>query len=88
MIGLGGESWGFFVGYLIPAIMMALAIAVFVLGTPKYRIQKPQGSVLAKSVRVSYTSSIVFITDINMFILLLYRLFMRQYGLNVDRKQV
>lgn len=44
--GLGGVSWGFFIGYLIPAIAMGLAIVVFMIGTPRYRILPPAGSVL------------------------------------------
>jgi len=51
---LGGPDWGFFVGYTIPAIAMAFAIGVFILGTPKYRFQKPQGSVLARAIYVCY----------------------------------
>eukprot|EP00597_Dinobryon_sp_UTEXLB2267_P005647 CAMPEP_0170080918 /NCGR_PEP_ID=MMETSP0019_2-20121128/16920_1 /TAXON_ID=98059 /ORGANISM="Dinobryon sp., Strain UTEXLB2267" /LENGTH=662 /DNA_ID=CAMNT_0010295097 /DNA_START=50 /DNA_END=2038 /DNA_ORIENTATION=- len=51
---LGGEKWGFFIGYSIPAIMMALAIAIFVLGTPRYRIAQPQGSVLATAAKICY----------------------------------
>jgi peptide/histidine transporter 3/4 len=50
--GLGGEDWGFFVGYTIPAVAMATGIVIFVIGTPKYRYQKPKGSVLARSARV------------------------------------
>lgn len=49
---LGGEEWGFFVGYLIPCIMMGLAVFIFIAGTPKYVIQKHQGSVLAATLKV------------------------------------
>jgi solute carrier family 15 (peptide/histidine transporter), member 3/4 len=45
--GLGGEKWGFFVGYLIPCCMMAIAICVFVSGTSKYRRIPQSGSVVA-----------------------------------------
>ena len=50
--GLGGEEWGFFIGYTIPAIAMALAICIFLIGTPKYTINKPQGSILARSFNI------------------------------------
>lgn len=49
---LGGEEWGFFVGYTIPSIMMALAILIFLAGTPKYKINPPRGSVVATAVKV------------------------------------
>lgn len=49
---LGGEEWGFFAGYMIPCVMMALAIIVFVSGTPKYTMLPPRGSVLADSAKV------------------------------------
>lgn len=32
---LGGPDWGFMAGYSIPCVAMALAIIVFVAGTPK-----------------------------------------------------
>eukprot|EP01034_Spumella_vulgaris_P039545 gene39545-48860_t len=51
---LGGSEWGFFVGYTIPAIMMAMAILVFLLGTPKYTHNTPQGSILATAVKICY----------------------------------
>jgi hypothetical protein len=50
--GLGGEDWGFFVGYLIPCMMMALGIAVFVAGSGSYRINQPQGSAVATAVNI------------------------------------
>lgn len=50
---LGGADWGFFVGYSIPAIFMAMAILIFVMGSGRYRQQSPKGSVLAEAVHVS-----------------------------------
>jgi peptide/histidine transporter 3/4 len=44
---LGGENWGFFVGYMIPVIFLALAVVIFIIGTPKYKMSKPNGSVIA-----------------------------------------
>lgn len=32
---LGGQEWGFMVGYSIPCIAMSLALVVFMAGTPK-----------------------------------------------------
>jgi hypothetical protein len=49
---LGGEEWGFFVGYTIPSIMMGLAIIIFVMGTPRYKTNPPRGSVVATAVKV------------------------------------
>jgi len=43
---LGGESWGFFVGYLIPAIMMCFGVSVFVSGSSRYKKVRPSGSML------------------------------------------
>jgi peptide/histidine transporter 3/4 len=51
---LGGEDWGFFVGYLIPCTTMAMAIVVFLIGSPRYRKQKPSGSVLATAFSICY----------------------------------
>eukprot|EP01041_Mallomonas_annulata_P006536 gene6536-13231_t len=52
--GLGGVRWGFFVGYTIPAVMMILAIIVFVSGTKRYKISKPQGSVLGVAAKICF----------------------------------
>ena len=51
---LGGQDWGFFVGYMIPFIMMALAIVVFLAGTPKYAISNPQGSAVGTALAVCW----------------------------------
>lgn len=50
--GLGGLEWGFFAGYMIPTIMMAVAMAIFIIGTPKYKVATPVGSVLSTCVRI------------------------------------
>ena len=50
---LGGLDWAFFVGYLIPAIMMGLAIFIFWLGTPKYRTVPAQGSALERAFKIA-----------------------------------
>jgi hypothetical protein len=52
--GAGGEDWGFFVGYSIPTCMMAVAIAVFLMGSSRYRKQPPKGSVLATAFSIVY----------------------------------
>mmetsp|Transcript_53490 Transcript_53490/g.93341 ORF Transcript_53490/g.93341 Transcript_53490/m.93341 type:complete len:657 (-) Transcript_53490:348-2318(-) len=49
---LGGEEWGFFVGYTIPSIMMTIAIVIFIAGTPKYKLNPPKGSVVATAVKI------------------------------------
>ena len=50
--GIGGEDWGFFDGYLIPCVMMSVAVAVFLIGTPRYVVPKPSGSILATTVKI------------------------------------
>ena len=45
---------GFFVGFMIPLITMVLALLVFVLGSSKYIISKPQGSVVAKTLNICW----------------------------------
>eukprot|EP01038_Epipyxis_sp_PR26KG_P011667 gene11667-15622_t len=54
---LGGKEWGFFVGYMIPAIMMATAITIFVLGTPLYKIAQPKGSVLETAIMICFEAA-------------------------------
>lgn len=49
---IGGVKWGFFDGYLIPTVMMAIAVAVFIMGTPRYKIPKPAGSVLSTTIKI------------------------------------
>jgi hypothetical protein len=51
---LGGQNWGFFVGYMIPCIMMLLAILIFVAGTNKYKVNPPRGSVIGRAFEVCY----------------------------------
>lgn len=50
--GLGGERWGFFVGFFIPAVMMLMAIVVFLMGTSRYVKQKAHGSVVAETMQI------------------------------------
>lgn len=47
LVGLGGLEWGFFAGYMIPTVMMAVAMIIFVIGTPKYKVATPAGSVFS-----------------------------------------
>lgn len=49
---LGGESWGFFVGYLIPTIALGLGIAVFMSATTKYKKFPPQGSMVSRAIGI------------------------------------
>lgn len=53
---LGGVDWGFFVGYMIPVIFLTIAIVIFVLGTPRYRMPPPNGSVIAIACGVCWTA--------------------------------
>jgi peptide/histidine transporter 3/4 len=49
---LGGESWGFFVGYMIPTIALGLGIAVFMSATTRYKKFPPQGSMVSRAVGI------------------------------------
>lgn len=51
---LGGEPWGFFVGYLIPTIMMCFGVTVFVSGSPRYKKVMPKGSALTTAGGIVY----------------------------------
>lgn len=51
---LGGESWGFFVGYLIPTIVLSLGVLVFVSGSSRYKKNKPEGSIVVDVTKVVY----------------------------------
>jgi peptide/histidine transporter 3/4 len=55
---LGGEPWGFFIGYLIPTVMMCLGIMVFVSGSPRYKKNKPKGSMLSTAFGIVYEAAI------------------------------
>lgn len=52
--GLGGATWGFFVGYLIPTVMLGVGIAVFVGGSKKYKKFPPSGSMVSRAVGIFY----------------------------------
>jgi peptide/histidine transporter 3/4 len=51
---LGGEDWGFFVGYMIPTIMLAVGLAIFFSGSSRYKKNVPEGSVINQVVGVLY----------------------------------
>lgn len=51
---LGGEPWGFFVGYTIPTVMMVIGILIFVSGSKRYKVVKPKGSMLNTACGVVY----------------------------------
>ena len=40
------QDWGFFVGYIIPTLALALGVLVFVSGSKRYKKLKPEGSVI------------------------------------------
>jgi solute carrier family 15 (peptide/histidine transporter), member 3/4 len=54
--GLGGENWGFFVGYLIPTVMMCIGVMIFVYGSPRYKKNPPNGSMLSIAAGIVYES--------------------------------
>ena len=51
---LGGQKWGFFVGYLIPTVMMAAGVLIFISGSKRYKHVKPRGSMLSMAVGILY----------------------------------
>lgn len=54
---LGGKPWGFFCAYIIPAIMLAIGIYIFYSGSPRYKKNPPEGSMIPTilvSIRVRY----------------------------------
>ena len=51
---LGGERWGFFVGYAIPCLFMSAAILTFVAGTPRYVLHPPKSSTFVAAIGVVY----------------------------------
>lgn len=55
---LGGESWGFFIGYLIPTVMMFIGVAVFVSGSGRYKKVRPKGSMLSTAAGIVYEAII------------------------------
>eukprot|EP01034_Spumella_vulgaris_P024018 gene24018-30306_t len=57
--GLGGETWGFFVGYLIPTVMLGVGIAVFVSGSKRYVKLAPGGSMVSKALGIFYEALIL-----------------------------
>lgn len=56
--GLGGESWGFFVGYLIPTIALGFGISIFVSGSPRYKMYPPSGSMVSRAVGILWEAGI------------------------------
>ncbi len=60
---LGGEDWGFFVGYLIPTIMMCFGVAVFMSGSARYKKVTPKGSILSTVAGILYEALITRYND-------------------------
>jgi hypothetical protein len=54
---LGGEAWGFVVGYSIPCVAMALAILIFVSGSSFYVFEPPAGSCIGPSLRLIWDAA-------------------------------
>jgi peptide/histidine transporter 3/4 len=55
---LGGEDWGFFIGYLIPTIMLGVGVAVFLSGSSRYKKSVPEGSIINKVAGILYEAAI------------------------------
>lgn len=55
---LGGEDWGFFIGYMIPTIMLTIGVAIFIGGSAKYKKNIPEGSIINKVAGLLYESLI------------------------------
>jgi len=56
--GMGGEDWGFFVGYSIPLIAMVVAVITFTAGTSKYKIFPPGGSIVEDSIKILWEAGV------------------------------
>jgi solute carrier family 15 (peptide/histidine transporter), member 3/4 len=61
--GLGGEPWGFFVGYLIPTIMMCFGVLVFMSGSSNYKKVSPRGSMLTTAGGILYEALVIRYND-------------------------
>jgi peptide/histidine transporter 3/4 len=44
---LGGQEWGFFVGYILPTLLLGIGIIIFISASKKYKKNPPQGSMLS-----------------------------------------
>lgn len=49
---LGGKEYRFVAGFSIPALATAVAIAIFLFGSPRYKKRPPRGSVVTTAVKV------------------------------------
>lgn len=58
---LGGVEWGFFVGYSIPCVSMALSVLVFLSGMRKYRKMPPTGSAISRSLGIVWFSLLSYV---------------------------
>jgi peptide/histidine transporter 3/4 len=56
---LGGEDWGFFIGYLIPTMMLAVGLMIFYSGSKRYKKNSPEGSIINQVVGVFYEACIL-----------------------------
>jgi dipeptide/tripeptide permease len=54
----GGPKWGFFLGYMIPAVAMFVGIVIFLVGTPRYVLKRPAGSVVAVALSIVYDACV------------------------------
>ena len=58
---LGGQNYGFLIGYCIPTIMMFIAIIVFISGSSKYKIVKVNNNMINLMFNIIYYSCISYI---------------------------
>lgn len=55
---LGGERWGFFVGYMLPTVALGLGIAVFMSGSSRYVKHTPKGSMVSRAVGILWEAGV------------------------------
>ena len=69
---LGGQNYGFLIGYSIPTIMMFIAIIVFISGSSRYKIVKVNNNMINLIFNIIYYSCISYIKACYKYIYTLY----------------
>ena len=69
---LGGQNYGFLIGYCIPTIMMFIAIIVFISGSSRYKIVKVNNNMINLMFNIIYYSCISYIKACYKYIYTLY----------------
>ena len=57
---LGGQNYGFLIGYSIPTIMMFIAIIVFISGSSRYKIVKVNNNMINLMINIMYYACISY----------------------------